>query len=70
MLKRGYCYDQCLLNIAWTRVKSNDNMISCAKVVSASASCSRYSILTWSLLFYDSFNIYIMDDSLTAFTYI
>ena len=45
MLKRGYCYNQCLLNAVWTRVKDNNNMIGCTEVVSVSASCSRCSII-------------------------
>ena len=27
MLKKGYCYDQYLLDVAWTWAKSNDDMI-------------------------------------------
>ena len=45
MLKWEYCYNQCLLVIVWTRVKSNDNMISCAASVSVSTSYSRYNNL-------------------------
>ena len=44
-------YDQCLLDTAWTRIKGNDDMIGCAKVVSVSASCSRCCILALSLCF-------------------
>jgi len=54
-LKKVYCYDQCLLYAAWTRIKGNDNMIGCAEVVLVSTLCSRCSILTWFLLFYDLF---------------
>ena len=42
MLKREYYYDQCLLDTVWTRVKSNDDMISCAEVVSVNALCMSY----------------------------
>ena len=45
MLKRGYCYDWCLLDVMRTRVKSNYDMISCATIVSVSASCNRCYIL-------------------------
>ena len=70
MLKRGYCYNQCLLDIAWTRVKGNDNMISCAKVISVSASYSRCSILAWFSLFYDLFDLCTMNNFLMLFIYI
>ena len=69
-LEHTTCYDRCLLNTAWTRVKGNDNMISCAEVVSVSASCSRCFILTWSSLFYDSFYTCTINDSLMVVTYI
>jgi len=46
MLKWGYCYDQCLMVMAWTRVKNNEDMISCATIVSVSTSCSRCNSLT------------------------
>jgi len=36
----GY-YDQCLMDLAWTKVKGNDNMIGCAEVISVSTSYSR-----------------------------
>ena len=49
MLKMGYCYDQYLKDAIWRRAKGNDNTIGYAKVVSVSASYSRYSILTLSL---------------------
>jgi len=45
MLKTGYCYNQHLKNSAGLRVKSNDNIIGCAVIVSVSALCSRYYIL-------------------------
>ena len=48
MLNTGYCYKQYLKDIMWRRAKGNDNMIGCTKVVSVSASYSRYSILTFS----------------------
>ena len=48
MLKRGYCYNWCLLDAMRTRVKGNDDMISYAAIVSVSASCSRCYILAWS----------------------
>jgi len=70
MLKRGYCYNQCLLDTTWTRVKDNNTMIGCAKVVSVSTSCSSGSILAWSSLFHDLFNFYIMDTSLMTSMYI
>ena len=41
MLKWGYCYNQCLMVMAQTRVKGNNDMIGCAAVVSVSTSCSR-----------------------------
>ena len=40
-LRRWYCYDQCLLETAWTWAKGMMTTIGCAKVVSVSASCSR-----------------------------
>jgi len=49
MLKWGYCYDQCLLNVAWTLAKGNDNMIGCAASISVSASCNRYNTLALAL---------------------
>ena len=36
MLKMGYCYDQCLINTIWTRVKGDDDMTGCAAIVSVS----------------------------------
>ena len=39
------CYNPCLLVMAWTRVKGNDDMIGCAASVSVSTSCSRYNNL-------------------------
>ena len=47
MLKWRYCYDQYLLVIVWTRVKSNDDMISYTTNISVSASCSRCNDFTW-----------------------
>ena len=44
----GYCYNQYLEDATWRRAKGNDNMISCAKVVSVSTSYSRCSILAFS----------------------
>ena len=70
MLKRGYYYNQYLMNVAWTRVKGNDDMIGYAEAVSVSTSCNRCSILAWSLLFYNLVNSCTMDDSLMDFTYI
>ena len=35
------CYNRCLLGTMWTWAKSMTIMISCAKVVSVSTSCSR-----------------------------
>ena len=40
------CYNQYLLYTAWTRVKSNDDMIGCAATVSISTLCSRCYVLT------------------------
>jgi len=45
-LKTGYCYDGYIEDVAWTRVKGMMSTISCAKVVSVNASCSRYYSLT------------------------
>ena len=45
MLKRGYCYNRCLLDAMRTRVKGNDDIISCTAIVSVSASCRRCYIL-------------------------
>ena len=42
---KGHCYNQCLLYTAWTRVKGNDDMISCTATVSVSTSCNRCYIL-------------------------
>ena len=50
ILKWGYCYDQCLLETAWTWAKGMMITISCAEVVSVSASCSRYHNLISSFL--------------------
>ena len=49
ILKQGYCYDWCLLETIWIWAKSMTTMISYAKVISVSASCSRCYNLTWSL---------------------
>jgi len=49
MLKQGYCYDQCLLDIAWTWAKGNDDMIGCIASISVSASYSKYNILALAL---------------------
>ena len=51
ILKREYCYNCCFLDIAWTRVKGNDNMIGCAIIVSVSISCSRCNNLARSSCF-------------------
>ena len=40
------CYDQRLLESTWTWVKGMTTTISCAVVVSVSASCGRHDILT------------------------
>jgi len=45
---KGLCYNRCLKDTTWRRVKSDDDMISYAEVVSVSASYSRCSILTFS----------------------
>ena len=66
MLKQEYCYNQCLLVMARTRVKSNDNIISCTISVSVSTSCSRCLIL----MFYDSFTLWTSHCFLMASTYI
>jgi len=39
------CYDQCLLDAAWTWAKDNDDIIGCTTSISVSASCSRCNIL-------------------------
>ena len=70
MLKMGYCYNQCLMDVTWTRVKGNDDMIGCAVIVSVSASCSRCYILASSLCFYDLFASCTTDYFLMALMYI
>ena len=45
------CYDCCLLDMAWTRVKGNDDMIGYAIIVSVSISCSRCNNLARSSCF-------------------
>ena len=70
MLKRRYYYNQCLLDATWIRIEGNDTMISCTKVVSVSTSCSKYSILAWFSLFYDSFDFCMMNAFLMANVYI
>jgi len=42
------CYNQYLMDATWTRVKGNDDIISCTTIVSISTSCSRYYILALS----------------------
>jgi len=49
-LKRS-CYNWCLLIIAWTKVKGNNDMIGYAASVSVSTSCSRCNNLAWSPCF-------------------
>ena len=66
MLKRGYCYDWCLLNIAWIWVKDNDNMIICTAYSSVSISCRRCNVLTLSSCIMTCFtsctpNVFFMD---------
>ena len=39
------CYNQCLLDAAWTWTKGNDNMIGCTTSISASTLYSRGNIL-------------------------
>ena len=51
MLKREYCYDQCLLEATWSRIKGNDDMIGCTVIVSVSTSYSRCYILASFLCF-------------------
>ena len=51
MLKMGYCYNWYLMDSAWTRVKGNDDMISCAVIVSVSISYNRYHVLASSSCF-------------------
>jgi len=48
ILKMGYCYNWYLKDVAWRRVKGNDDMIDCAKAVSVSTSCRKCSIFTFS----------------------
>ena len=45
MLYSTLYYDQYLENTTWRKTKDNNDTISCAKVVSVSISCSKYSIL-------------------------
>ena len=45
MLKKGYCYDWCLLDVIRTKVKGNDNMIGYATIVLVSTSYSKCHIL-------------------------
>jgi len=42
---KDICYEQCLLDAAWTWAKGNDNMISYTASISVSTSCSRCNIL-------------------------
>jgi len=49
MLKQGYCYNWCLLVIAWIMVKSNDDMIGYTTIISVSTSYNRCNNLAWSL---------------------
>ena len=70
MLKTGYCYDQCLIFLAWTRIKGNDNMISYAEVVSVSTSCSRYYVLTFTSCCMIYFISYTVDIILMVYLYI
>ena len=49
ILKRRYCYDQCLLETAWTWVKSITIWLAALHVVSVSTSCRRCCYLTSSL---------------------
>ena len=45
MLKKRSCYNNCLLDTAWTRIKGNDNMISYTVIISVNISCSKYNNL-------------------------
>ena len=45
-MKMGYCYDGYLEDVAGARVKGMMSTISCAEVISVSASCSRCYSLT------------------------
>ena len=51
MLKRGYCYDWCLLENAWIRVKGMTIWSAAPHVVSVSTSCSRCCYLALFLWF-------------------
>ena len=51
MLKWGYCYNQCLLENAWIRVKGIIISLATPHVVSVSATCSRCCYLALSLWF-------------------
>ena len=51
MLKTGYCYNWCLMDTTWTRVKGNDDKIGCTIMVSVSALYSRCYTLTSSSCF-------------------
>jgi len=70
MLKTGYCYNQYLMDIAWTRIEGNDNTIGCAKVVSVSTSCSRCHILTPSSCSYNLFTSCITDSFCYDLSYV
>ena len=68
--KLARCYDQYLIDATWTRVKSNDNMIGYAAIVSVSALYSRCYILSLSLCLYNSFTSCTIDYFLMAYLYI
>ena len=42
MLKKRYCYDWCLMDTTWNRVKGNNGMISYTKVISVRVSYSTH----------------------------
>ena len=65
-----YCYNWCLLDATWTRVKDNDDMIGCNIIVSVSTSCNRYYILALSSLFDNLFSSCKTDYFLMATMYI
>ena len=51
ILKTEYYYDRYLMDLVWTRIKDNDDIISYAKVVSVSTSCNRCYIFASFLCF-------------------
>jgi len=65
-----HCYDWYLMNATWTRIKGNDDTISCTVVVSVSTSCCRCYILASSSCLYDLFASCTMNYFFMAHLYI